>query len=325
MNKKAVLFLTITLVVFQTSTSQTEIDYNHCDCKETINYDVESSSLKNGNYLFTCTNSLTEKGAYKNGNKNGSWTIKNKNGIVISRIEYSEGILNGTYQLFFYEGEPKLTAQFENNKPIGNWKYFNKKGKILKQGKYKNGEPIGIWKVFDKKGKKIIAEYDFDKNQSVVISNPKIKGRYLPQDDESGEYIIIYYPERKNLTNNIPFEGSIISNNLFIDLLNIPFVLMNTEIQYNIIVEGKVTNGILLIEDIYSQKSSFNKNSVSFPFIAQTNSANKIKKLNHTNILTEKVKDRIYETLMVIGPWISNTNENFEIIVPFVLNEINGI
>ena len=325
MYKKTFLVIILTLAVCQTSIAQTEIDYNHCNCKEIINYKEENKSLKNGDYSFTCINSLNEKGAYKNGQKDGLWTVKNENGITISKIEYSEGNLQGSYELYFYKGDPKLTAHFKNNEPKGEWKYYNEKGKIIKQGTYKNGIPIGTWKVFDKKGKKIIAEYDFDKYQPVINANSKIKNSYLPQDDESGEYIIIYYPERKNITNNIPFEGSILSNNLFIDLLNIPYVLMNTETQYNFIVKGKITEGKLEIEDMYSRKASFNINSVSFPFIAQTNSPKKIKKINHTDILIEKTMERIQETLMVLGPWVSNTNETFVINIPFVLNKINGI
>lgn len=322
MNKKVLIFLMITFFSYQISSSQTEIKYNHCNCKEVINYSENDSSLKNGEYSFTCSNSLTEKGTYKNGTKDGLWTVKNEKGITISRIEYSEGKLNGKYELFFYEGEPKLNAQFEDNQPIGEWKYFNEKGKITKQGKYENGKPLEIWKVFDKKGKKVISEYDFDNNKSLITTNPKIKNSFLPRDDESGEYIIIYYPNRKNLTNNVPFEGSIISNKTFIDLLNVPIVLMNTETQYNFGITAKINNGNLIIENIeYFKKLDYKVNKVTFPYIAQTNSPKKIKRIEHTDILIEKMRERIYETLMVLGPWISNSNETFNIHVPFVLNK----
>ena len=324
MNIKVLIILMITILSYQSSLSQTETRYQHCDCKEIINYSEKDSLIKNGEYLFTCNNSLTEKGRYKNGKKDGLWLVHNQKGILISKIEYSEGKLNGKYELFFFEGEPKFKGQFENELPSGEWKYFNKKGKITKQGKYENGKPIGIWKVFNKKGKKIIAEYDFNNNKELITSNPKIKKSILPRDDESGEYIIIYFPNRNNLTNNVPFEGSIISNNYFIDLLNVPFVLMNTETQFEYKITAKITEGILKIENINKQNSiKYSNNRVTFPYIAQTNSPKKIKRIQHTDILIEKVKDRIYETLMILGPWKSKSNESFEIHIPFVLNNIN--
>ena len=72
-----------------------------------------------------------------------------------------------------------------------------------------------------KEGK--IAEYDFNNNKELITSKPKIKKNILSRDDESGEYIIIYFPNRDNLTNNVPFEGSNISNESF--EIYIPFVL----------------------------------------------------------------------------------------------------
>lgn len=314
----------ITILSYQNSLSQIETKYNHCDCTEIINYSENGSLIKNGEYILTCKNSHTEKGFYKNGKKDGLWIVKNKEGFTVSKIEYSEGELNGKYELYFYKGEPKLKAQFENNLQIGEWKYYNKKGKIVKQGKYKKGKPIGTWKVMNKKGKKVISEYDFDNNKELTVSKPKIKKSILPRDDESGEYIIIYFPNRKNITNNVPFEGSIVSNKFFIDLLNVPFVLMNTKTQYEYRITAKITNGSLLIENIeYDNSTDYSINKVSFPYIAQTNSPKKIKQIEHTDFLIEKMKNRIFETLMVIGPWKSNTNESFEIHIPFVLNNIN--
>ena len=324
MNRKALIIMMITIFSYHISLSQTETNYQHCNCKEVINYSENNSLIKNGEYLLTCQNSLAEKGVYRNGKKDGLWTIHNKKGILVSEIEYSEGRLNGKYDLYFYDGEVKLKAQFVNNKQKGEWKYLNKKGKVIKQGKYKDGKPVGIWKVFDKKGKKVIAEYDFDKNEELITSNPKIKKSILPRDDESGGYIIIYFPNRKNLTNNTPIEGSIVSNNFFINLLNVPFVLMDTETQFEFRIKAKITDGILIIDNIeYLNSIKYDNSRVSFPYIAVTESKKNVNKIKHTDILIEKMKDRIYETLMILGPWKSKSNEGFEIHIPFVLNDIN--
>ena len=326
MNKKALLIFMMTLFCYHFSKAQTETNYNHCDCKEIVNYSDNDNSIKNGEYILSCYNSLVEKGNYKNGKKDGVWTVKNEKGKIVSKIEFSDGKLNGNYELFTYDGNPKLKAKFIDNQPKGEWKYFNEKGRIIKQGVYENGKPKGTWKVYDKKGKKVIAEYDFDNNKSLISTKAKIKNSYLPRDDESGEYIIIYYPNRKHLTNNTPFEGNIVSNKEFIDLLNVPFVLMNTFTKYDFKITAKINEGNLIIENIdYSQNVDYNSTVVSFPYIAQTNSPNKIKKISHSDFTISKMKERIFETLMVLGPWVTNTNNSFEIHVPFVLNKIEGI
>jgi len=325
MNKKVFLIF-ITIFCYQFSQAQIETNYDHCNCKEIINYSDNDDSIKNGEYVLNCDNSLIEKGNYKNGNKDGLWTVKNEKGKIVSKIEFNEGKLHGSYELFNYEGNPKLKAEFTDNQPVGEWKYFNDKGKVIKQGKYENGKPKGTWNVYDKKGKKVIAGYDFDNNKSLISTNSKIKNSYLPRDNESGEYIIIYYPNRKHLTNNTPFEGNIVSNKEFIDLLNVPFVLMNTFTKYDFKIRAKVNEGNLIIENIdYFQNINYDSNIISFPYIAQTNSPKKIKKINHSELTINKMKERIFETLMVLGPWVSNTNDSFEIHVPFVLNKIKGI
>jgi hypothetical protein len=314
-----------TMFSYHFTKAQTETNYSHCDCKEIINYSDNDSSIKNGEYVLNCENSLVEKGSYKNGKKDGIWTVKNGKGQIVSKIEFSEGKLKGNYELFTYDGNPKLKAKFVDNRPTGEWKYFNKKDRIIKQGSYANGRPIGTWKVYDKKGKKVIEEYDFDTNKSLISTKAKIKNSYLPRDDESGEYIIIYYPSRKHLTKNIPFEGNIVANKEFIDLFNMPFVLMDTFTKYHFKITAKINEGTLLIEDIdYFQNIDYDANTISFPYIAQTNSPNKIKEIKHSKFIINKMKERIFETLMVLGPWVSNTNDSFEIHIPFVLNKIKG-
>ena len=101
---------------------------------------------------------------------------------------------------------------------------------------------------------------------------------------------------------------------------------MNTFTKYDFKITAKINKGNLIIDNIdYSQNVNYNPNVVSFPYIAQTNSPNKIKKINHSEFIMTKMKERIFETLMVLGPWISNTNNSFEIHIPFVLNKMEGI
>lgn len=157
-----------------------------------------------------------------------------------------------------------------------------------------------------------------------MISNQsKIKTSYLPREDESGEYIIIYYPSRKHLANNIPFEGNIRSNKEFIDLLNIPFILMNTVTNYNFKIKANIKDGNLEIENIkYIENKSYDSNTLLFPYIAQTNSPKKLKQIKHSELTINKIKERIYETFMILGPWVSDSENSFDINIPFALNEV---
>lgn len=304
--------------------AQSTTKYEHCNCMETINYSITDSNIKDGKYELICDNIVVEKGNYKKGYKDGTWSIKNLNGTLISEIEYSNGKLNGNYKLFYYEGARKLEASFENNLPIGQYTYYSKKGKIIKNGKYDNGSPIGVWKIYNKKGKKIIFEYDFDNKKSLISNNYKSKNPFLPRDDESGEYIIIYSLNKPINSQVKPFGGFTYSNELFVELLNVPLVLMNTFTNFEFQVKAKVKNGAIMVDDVnYSMHKS--SESPYFSYIAQTNSPKKIKRINHNNQSITKIKERIFETLMILGPWIGEVENEIEIFVPFVLNEIDGI
>ncbi|MEN8123112.1 MAG: hypothetical protein ABFS35_22430, partial [Bacteroidota bacterium] len=229
-------------ILFQTIVyAQTTINYRHCNCTENINYSETNHTLRNGTYEFVCDNSLIEKGNYVNGQKDGIWTVKNELGIVVSKIEYSEGKLNGTYELYHFEGKPKIKASFENNLPSNDWVYYNKKGKIVKQGSYENGKPKGLWRVYNKKGKKVVASYNFDTHNSTLPEvASKYKNPFFPRDDESGEYIITSFPYSKITSSNKPIGGYIRANMLYNNLFNVPFVLMNTYSDFFFMVNAEI-------------------------------------------------------------------------------------
>jgi antitoxin component YwqK of YwqJK toxin-antitoxin module len=323
MYKKYLIVIFIGNLVL-TLNAQSTTKYEHCNCVETINYSKTDRNLKDGKYELICDKIFVEAGNYKQGHKDGIWTVKNLNGTKISEIVYSNGILNGNYKLFYYEGDRKLEASFENNLPIGQWTYFSKKGKIIKQGNYKKGSAVGIWKIYNKNGKKVIFEYDFDKKKSLISSNYKSKNPFLPRDDESGEYIIIYSLNKPINSQVKPFGGYTYSNELFVELLNVPLVMMNTFANFEFQVKANVKNGALMVDDVNYSMHKISETPY-FSYIAQTNSPKKIKRIKHNNLSITKVKERIFETLMILGPWIGESENELEISVPFVLNEIDGM
>ena len=322
--KKTIILNLIILFGFTVLGQQTNT-YDHCNCTETINY--SDNGLKNGEYQLMSNDKLIEKGKYLNDEKDGLWTVNNTNGVLISEINYSKGKLNGNFKQYYYDGQPKVIANFENNNPNGEWKYFSKKGKIIKQGEFENGKALGTWKIFKKNGKKVISEYNFT-NKKFVKENlsQKAKNSYLPRDDESGEYIIIRYPERPNSKTNKPLGGYLKASIEFVDLFNVPLPLMNTYTTFEYKALIQIDNGSLSINELnFVENLNFNSSKISFPFIAQTNSHKKLFKIEHSEFLKTKVKERIFETLMILGVWIPDSNEQIEIQIPFVLNEIDGI
>ncbi|MGY5353573.1 toxin-antitoxin system YwqK family antitoxin [Wenyingzhuangia sp. IMCC45467] len=319
MKKKFLLSLTILLSL--KTIAQKTVKYEHCDCIEKINYLDSDSSIKNGDYELICNGKTIEKGKYSNNEKDGNWIIKTEKGIVVSDINYTNGKLDGSYKLFYFKGESKLSANFSNNLQIGEWKYYSDKGKVIKEGSFDSGKPIGIWRNYKKK--KIDREYDFDKNEFLINKEIKTKKSYLPQDDETGEYIIIYYPERDVKTNYQPLEGYKKANQLFIDLINVPVTLMNTYTKYDYNVNVNLHDGIFSIKSITLENNiNYNSSKPSFPYIANTNYPKNLKRISHTELLHSKMQERIFETLMVLGPWVNSKDIDFEIHVPFVLNEI---
>tara|TARA_B100000809_G_scaffold252993_1_gene288434 strand:- start:175 stop:1140 length:966 start_codon:yes stop_codon:yes gene_type:complete len=319
LNKRITIILI--LIIGIKLNAQKNINYDHCDCIEKINYLESDTDVKHGDYELICNGNTVEKGKYINNEKDGNWIVRNKKGIIVSDINYKNGKLNGSYKLFYFKGKPKLSANFTNNLQVGEWKYFSDKGKITKEGSFENGKPVGIWRNFKKK--KIDREYDYNKNHFIINKEIKTKNSYLPQDDETGEYIIIYYPERNVETNYKPLEGFKKANELFIDLINVPVALMNTYTKYDYKIHASLSNGIFSVKSIELEDNiSYNSSKPSFPYIANTNYPKNLKRIEHTELLHSKMQERVFETLMVLGPWISTDDIDFEIHVPFVLNEI---
>lgn len=319
MKNKLILSLFI-LLSFNTF-AQITVNYKHCNCIEKINYLDSDTNIKNGDYELICNGNTIEKGKYSNNKKDGNWIVRTEKGIIVSDINYTNGKLNGSYKLFYFKGKPKLSANFTNNLQAGEWKYYSDKEKVTKEGSFENGKPIGVWRNFKKK--KIDREYDFNKNEFLINKEIKTKKSYLPQDDETGEYIIIYYPDRNVKTNYQPLEGYKKANELFIDLINVPVTLMNTYTKYDYKVNASLSNGIFSVESIVLENNiPYDSSKPSFPYIANTNFPKNLKRITHTKLLHSKMQERVFETLMVLGPWVNPEDIDFEIHVPFVLNEI---
>lgn len=76
------------------------------------------------------------EGAYKNGNRNGTWTAWYKDGTLWSTGEYEDGVENGLKSVFHENGQKYYEGHIKSDKRVGIWKFWNKEGNLLKEINY---------------------------------------------------------------------------------------------------------------------------------------------------------------------------------------------
>jgi hypothetical protein len=301
--------------------AQSQNEYPHCNCTEKLNFLPDNETL-DGHYQLICNNKQIVTGQYIKGLKSGKWITKNAKGTIIKNAEYIDGKLNGKYELFHFGGTPKLVAGFTNGQQNGIWEYFNEKGKIIKTGKYETGGPIGTWIIFDKGGKKAIATYDFDdKSSTNTDAPPYLKDGGIQRDDQSGEWFIIYYPERNSQSEVHPFGGYPLACDFFIKHLTIPSTMIDTYTDFKFNVTAQVENNtIRKVKAALVNRLNYSSKLPSLPFIVSTNPPAKLSRVDHSKHSIGLLAENIEEVIMLMGPWIGNSS--VDIYVPFVLNDL---
>lgn len=128
---------------------------------------------------------ITEKGAYKNGKRQGQFITYDSLGRITASINYkndikiSEGMYDsinreiGTWKYFYLTGELKSQGQFSHGKKIGEWKYFFPNGKVEQTGKYDNDVLTGEWKWYFPNGQLLRDEF---------YRKGKLNGHYIEYD-----------------------------------------------------------------------------------------------------------------------------------------------
>ncbi len=61
-------------------------------------------------------------------------------------------ILNGSYEAFFEDGNPKTVGQYFDNKPNGTWEFYYENGELRIRGNIENGVNNGYWEYFYSNG-----------------------------------------------------------------------------------------------------------------------------------------------------------------------------
>lgn len=306
-------------IVFFTSlfTFAQEKTYSHCNCSEILTSD---------SYKVVSNGVDVETGQIKDGKRHGLWESKSKKGIGLRIANYVDGELHGAYKLFHDNGIKKLIAVFKNGKPSGEWTYYNTKGKTIKHGQFIEGKPVGIWKVYDKKGKKVYAEYNFDTQTEIIASDGRryLKKGGINKDEQSGEWVILFSPNRSIEVDTKPLGGYDLASDYFVNYFNIPTILMNTYAHFEFMAKMRLKNGGLeSMEIIDNEDSRFDETSHSLYFMVETNPPNKLSRVKYSEATIQFLKDQVMEYVLIASPWVSlKDTEEIDVQIPIVINEV---
>ncbi len=133
---------------------------------------AQEEEQENTKVVVSC-NSITMQGAnnqsafYNKTPFTGKCTDNN-----IEKI-YNNGLLSGTYKVFYDSGKLKEATQYDNNLKNGSYVKYNNQGVLLISGNFKNNLKDGYWKTYDEISKKIksIKKFNLDVEEKVTTKN----------------------------------------------------------------------------------------------------------------------------------------------------------
>ncbi|NMC40121.1 MAG: hypothetical protein GYA43_02950, partial [Bacteroidales bacterium] len=71
--------------------------------------------------------------------RDGLWEQFRPGGIIFLRATYSDGKLNGPYEIFHSNGKPQYKGQYSNDRREGKWFIYNPDGTLRKELNYVAG------------------------------------------------------------------------------------------------------------------------------------------------------------------------------------------
>jgi len=105
-----------------------------------MNEEEYSCNMKNGlSIKFYTDSTLAEKITYKNDRKEGDWIQYYASGKMFLRSNYTEGYLNGKFEVWYENGNHEIIGLYKNNLREGKWIIFNEDGIKRYELNYTNG------------------------------------------------------------------------------------------------------------------------------------------------------------------------------------------
>ncbi|MFN8283715.1 MAG: hypothetical protein U0U67_10900 [Chitinophagales bacterium] len=316
---KHLLLLLSGLFLFTNGFTQTKITLEHCKCED---YFDQAEPVFNGNYKRVCNKKTVEEGKFVNGKKDGVWKSWSKKGTLIRVFNYTNGVLNGTVNFYNPNGSKKFEGAFVNGRKNGIWKFYNDKGVVIKSGNYTNGVPVGVWNVYDWKGKKELFVYNFDTKSYTKKAGRStyFKPAEAMQNDNTEEWYLLQYPKREDTASLMPVEGYVLSNDIYVNLMEVPLDIWDTYLQndFNVKVQiqsNEITSIDKSIEDNYADPL--------VTFLIITNEKDKLKTVEHSDISLKLLEYKIMEVLWLMGPWVGNDG-SVNIKTAYVVNKFKN-
>lgn len=291
MKKILLTFTVILLTNFSFGQQIEKLEY--CNCIEKIDNNVP---FYDGKYERICNEKTTDVGNFKNDLPNGEWISYNFKGGLINKINYSEGKLNGLFELYFLNGKTQFSGSFINGKKNGVWRYYNEKGIIIIEGEYEMDKPIKIWTIKDKKGKKTIAQYDYT----------------------NSKYIVNEVEEK--LKSSTILGGVSLSYDLFIDNAEVPWDFWDTYADLKYLAKFKIeenSSSTFILNELNEKTTN---NTITFSSSIQTDPESKLHKINHSKLSKKLLYYKISEAINILPPWIYLGEKETTIYISYKVN-----
>lgn len=124
---------------------------------------------------FYSNGSLKEVGALIDSLKQGYWITYDSVGNLQSECVYVNDIINGEFNIYYPNGEPKVIGYMYHGEWKGKRDYYYSNGNIRNTGCYEDGKLDGVWEYYDENGyldKKI--EYEKGEMKKIIEDNKHI-------------------------------------------------------------------------------------------------------------------------------------------------------
>ena len=298
------IFVLLTVLTINVTFGQHIENLDYCNCEDKI---AQVSPVLNGLFERHCNGLLIEEGEFVNGLKNGVWITNSRKSMLTRKLNYHNGLLHGKVELFYINGKPKLTGQFENGSKIGKWTYYTDKGKVLAEGFYNSNIPIDIWSIYDISGEKPIIQYNFN-SKTYILNSPIIFHKNY-----------IEAPEFEYPSKSVLFGGYAFIHYIFIGLVEIPEPIQGTFINQGYKVSYTNTgNNNVTIDSLLFTKNIL-ENSLQLHFGLSFHPSSWQKWINHSELQIKLLELRIKEALSLMPPWIFNEQSDIELFVRYCI------
>lgn len=170
MYKKSFLLLSIILIAFLTSCSQSP-DKNKFQIKlDSIIYKPGTKEPFTGTWKGE-TDSMKVVFDVVNGKKEGKFESFYPNGKLLMSGYMKNNRNVGEWKYFYDNGSVESAGIFKNDRPVGKWIWYYPDGSLKQSGYYNTGLRDSIWKTYDTTG--VLIDSSVVKSDTVQYSSSR--------------------------------------------------------------------------------------------------------------------------------------------------------